>query len=193
MNQIKEVYSRVTADDSAVDAAIIKAKEQKITRISAGKITAIAAVFVAAVIAVGAIVFILQAKSVSMSSESYREADEGAAYEVAEEEAADEGYVNSVAVVSGVDVASAISSEEELTVVYFISKDSGYAPGQLALAVEYGEGSRISKLDDATVADGSGGWYITSHFEAIQSQEIVCKFYDGETFIGKATVTVSQQ
>ena len=52
MNQIKDVYARISADESVVNTAIEKAKQQKIKRLPVGRIAAIAAGFVAVILAV---------------------------------------------------------------------------------------------------------------------------------------------
>lgn len=189
MNQIKEVYSRVHADESAVDAAIIKAKEQKITRFPVGRVAAIAAGFVVVMIAVAIAIFALQPKIADRSAVMSREADAGAAEERAAEQAADD-YADLAASIDSVEVVSAKNAAEELTVEYVIKKESGYTPESITLSVEDENQNSVALLM-SEAEESDEGWHITARFKPVSSQSITCIFYNGETRLGDQSVLIS--
>lgn len=196
MNQIKEVYARIHADGPAVDAAIEKAKKQKITHFPAHRVAAIAAGFVVVIVAAGAVIFALQPKTDTSAYMPYEEADAGGAMEAVpeadEDKAADgAGYSAGSAVQNDIEVISAVDHGDELTVVYSIRTQSGYEPEHIALKAEDENGTELTPLGEERVLS-QDSWDITARFEPAAPQRITCKFYDGETLIREQTVTVEE-
>ena len=180
MNQIKEVYSRVTADRDAVDAAIVKAKQEKITRFPARRAVSVAAGFVAAAVVIGAAVFILQHRAADFVPSVSREAQADVAYEAPQDAAG--------AVLSDPEITAVDFSDEELTVTYRSGSIGEDAAQAVTLFVEDEAGSSVPRLQEEESFSENGERYVTAHFEPIPAQDIVCKFYQGETLLQEIPV-----
>lgn len=195
MNQIKEVYSCVTADEAAVTTAIEKAKQQKIRKFPVRRIAAVAASFVVVIVAAGAVIFALQPKTKTADSAfsmQYEEAGGAKERSVEAEDRNDDELPVSGSAKNDVDIVSAVSSGD-VAIEYRIRKESGYTPESLTLTVEDEAGKSVAKLfEDAPVSDGKGGWYVTARFESVASKNIICKFYDGDVLIREETVRVEE-
>lgn len=195
MNQIKDVYARISADESVVNTAIEKAKQQKIKRLPVGRIAAIAAGFIVAIAVSAALVFSLQPKlrtSEMAAAGQYEEEKAGAAEQLSPEaqNEYDSGYSASDSAAEDIAVISAVASKNT-AVEYHLTKKSGYLPEELTLRVEDEQGQSVEKLSkDAPRSDGEGGWYVTEYFERAETQTITCKFYSGETLIREETVNL---
>ena len=204
MNQIKEVYSRITVDDSVVDAAIKNAKQQKITRLSAGRIIALAASFAVVILAAGLVIFLLQTKNVDMTS---RTADAGAAQDVVlEEEApadAQAGDQDSFSKSAGAEMcyhsetppafgATEIKSGREgLTVTYHVSGDASYAPVQITLSVLDADGNEAQPIKREDVQSEDGGVLITESFSPVSGDRLTLRYYDGKTLIKEEEIILT--
>ncbi|MBQ3416876.1 MAG: hypothetical protein IJH32_03485 [Ruminococcus sp.] len=206
MNQIKEVYSRITVDDSVVDAAIKNAKQQKITRFSAGRIISFAASFAVVILAAGLVIFLLQTKNVDMTS---RTADAGAADDIVvlEEEAPDDGAKTGSAGGSSKSAEAVMSylSEEvpalgateirsgrtDLTVTYHVSKDESYDPAEITLSVFDANGAEARPVAGEDILSEDGGVFITERFSPVDGDRLTLKYYDGGMLIKEEEIILT--